>query len=167
MCVCVRVLVCVRARAHAPLGAGLCVQGQLFSSAACLPAPDCSSLQNRRPPGFQLWKRSRRRNSSMETPSLGASNSARGSRARSRVPRSLPPGRGALEGCEVPGFALLQPLHRSPPNGARSCARSRRAAVSGSRWAEAGASVRPQPRRRRRPSCTQRLFRSPSSQAGL
>lgn len=108
-CVCACVCLCARA----PLGAGLCARGQLLSSAACLPAPDCSSLQNRRPPGFQLWKRSRR-NSSIETPSSGASNSlCPGERGSVKGSRS-PPGRGALQGREVLAFALLRPPRGRP-----------------------------------------------------
>lgn len=52
------VWVCVYARARActrPWAQG-CVRGQLFSSAACSPAPDCSSLQNRRPPGLSTLR---------------------------------------------------------------------------------------------------------------
>lgn len=132
---------CVRARlrARAPLGATLYMRGRLFSSAICLLTPDCSSLQNRRPPGFQLGKR-RRRNSSLETPFLGASNSALGSGALSRVPlagaHSRAPG-------DVLGFALLRPRRGWPARGAKISARGGRAAVSGSRCEEAGASLHP------------------------
>lgn len=67
-------VLCVRVRVHVrvctrPWAQG-CERTIIFIS--CLPALDCSSLQNRRPPCFQLWKRGRR-NSFLETPSLGES----------------------------------------------------------------------------------------------
>lgn len=143
MCVCMRL--CLYVCVHALLGAGLCVRGQLFSSAAGLPASDCFSLQNPGPPGFQPWSR----NSCIETPSSGASNSlSLCSKARSRGLGSSA-GRRALERREVPVSA--------PATSAGLAREGRRPLGPGGRR-----QVRPSA-----PAAPQRTPSQPSSAAGI
>ena len=114
VCVCVCVSACTR-----PCAQG-CVRGQLFSSAACSPAPETAPLcRTDGLPGFQLCEQSRR-NSCIETPSLRVSNSVGPEEpgSRSRVPGSpAAPGRAALEGCEAPGSGPQRPPRGRPARG--------------------------------------------------